>query len=33
MHSKYDAFEFTAFMKHYLKDHPEVVKDQERGWN
>lgn len=25
--------EFTLFMDKYLKDHPEVVKDQQRGWD
>jgi hypothetical protein len=25
--------EFTVFMNRYLKEHPEVVKDQERGRN
>ncbi|NWG87130.1 MAG: DUF3460 family protein [Hydrogenophilaceae bacterium] len=24
--------EFTLFMNKYLKEHPEVVKDQQRGW-
>jgi len=24
--------EFTAFINHYLEDHPEVVKEQHRGW-
>lgn len=24
--------EFTLFMDKYLKEHPEVVKDQQRGW-
>lgn len=24
--------EFTNFMSHYLEEHPEVVKDQHRGW-
>jgi len=24
--------EFTAFMNHYLEDHPEVLKEQHRGW-
>jgi hypothetical protein len=33
MHTHYDAFEFTAFMDKYLKEHPEVVKDKRRGWN
>ncbi len=25
--------EFTEFMDGYLKKHPEVVEDQQRGWN
>jgi hypothetical protein len=25
--------EFTRFMNQYLAQHPEVVKDQQRGWN
>jgi len=25
--------EFTLFMDRYLQQHPEVVKDQQRGWN
>ncbi len=25
--------EFTLFIDDYLKAHPEVVKDQQRGWN
>ncbi|HYP67378.1 MAG TPA: DUF3460 family protein [Thiobacillaceae bacterium] len=25
--------EFTVFMNHYLEEHPEVVEDQQRGWN
>ncbi len=33
MGSHYDVFEFTAFMDQYLKVHPEVVRDQQRGWN
>ena len=24
--------EFTDFMDHFLDDHPEVVRDQHRGW-
>ena len=24
--------EFTAFMNRYLKEHPEAVKEQRRGW-
>lgn len=33
MHSEYDADEFTAFMARYLRKHPEVVADQQRGWD
>jgi len=25
--------EFTLFMNRYLEQHPEVVKDQQRGWD
>lgn len=25
--------EFTVFMDRYLKEHPEVVKDQQHGWD
>jgi hypothetical protein len=25
--------EFMEFMDRFLKTHPEVVKDQNRGWN
>jgi hypothetical protein len=25
--------EFTLFMNQFLEQHPEVVKDQQRGWN
>ncbi len=25
--------EFTRFMDKFLKEHPEVVEDQQRGWN
>jgi hypothetical protein len=25
--------EFTLFMNNYLKQHPEVVRDQQRGWD
>ena len=25
--------EFTVFMSRYLQEHPEVVEDQQRGWN
>ena len=25
--------EFTVFMNQFLQDHPEVVKDQQFGWN
>ncbi len=25
--------DFTVFMNRYLKEHPEVVEDQQRGWN
>lgn len=25
--------EFTGFIDGYLKDHPEVVEDQKRGWD
>jgi len=25
--------EFMVFMNRYLKEHPEVVEDQHRGWN
>ena len=25
--------EFTVFMNRYLQEHPEVVEDQQRGWN
>lgn len=25
--------EFTLFMNQYLAEHPQVVEDQERGWN
>ena len=24
--------EFTAFINHYLEEHPDVVKEQHRGW-
>jgi hypothetical protein len=30
---KHYVSEFTRFIDHYLADHPEVVKDQKRGWN
>jgi hypothetical protein len=30
---KHYVSEFTVFMDEYLKEHPEVVKDQEQGWN
>jgi hypothetical protein len=33
MRSQYDAFDFTAFMDNYMKAHPEVVIDRQRGWN
>jgi hypothetical protein len=32
MHKNYVS-EFTVFMNGYLKAHPEVVEDQQRGWN
>jgi hypothetical protein len=25
--------EFTVFMNQYLAQHPEVVQDQQRGWD
>lgn len=25
--------EFAIFMDHYLHDHPEVVEDQQYGWD
>jgi len=25
--------EFTVFMSQFLEQHPEVVKDQQRGWD
>jgi hypothetical protein len=25
--------EFTVFMNHFLEEHPEVVEDQQHGWN
>jgi hypothetical protein len=31
--TRYDAFEFTAFMDAYMKEHPEVAADQKRGWD
>ena len=30
---KYDAFEFCGFMQDFLQAHPEVVEDQQRGWD
>jgi hypothetical protein len=33
MPTHYDVYEFTVFMDKYLKEHPEVVKDQQRIWN
>ena len=32
MESNYVS-EFALFMNRYLADHPEVVEDQQRGWN
>lgn len=35
MDKRYDkqyVSEFTRFIDHYLAEHPEVVKDQKRGW-
>ena len=29
----YDATEFTQFISAFLKNHPEVVDDQRKGWN
>lgn len=29
----YDAFEFCRFMQDFLQAHPEVVEDQQRGWD
>lgn len=31
-HSQYVS-EFTQFIDAFLKEHPEVVEDQHRGWN
>lgn len=33
MRTNYAAFEFTLFMESYLQEHPEVVEDQQRGWD
>jgi hypothetical protein len=33
MQQDYDAFEFMTFMAQFLKDHPEVLKDQQAGWD
>lgn len=33
MKPEYNAFEFTAFMDRFLKAHPEVLKDQQVGWD
>jgi hypothetical protein len=33
MRTNYEAFEFTTFMDAYLHDHPEVVEDQQLGWD
>jgi hypothetical protein len=33
MKNDYDAFEFTTFIERFLKEHPEVVADQQRGWD
>ncbi len=33
MPGDYDAFDFTAFMDDYMKEHPEVIIDQKRGWD
>lgn len=30
---KHYVSEFTAFMDHFLKEHPEVVEEQMRGYN
>ena len=30
---KHYVSEFTVFMNGYLQAHPEVVEDQQRGWN
>ena len=30
--SKEYVSDFEKFMNQYLKDHPEVVKEQRRGW-
>lgn len=24
--------DFTAFMEHFLEEHPEVIEDQRKGW-
>lgn len=32
-YDKHYVSEFTRFIDHYLAEHPEVVKDQKRGWN
>jgi hypothetical protein len=30
---KHYVSEFMVFIDAYLKEHPEVVKDQRRGWD
>ncbi len=33
MYTDYNVYEFTAFMDRYLKEHPEVVLDQQLIWS
>lgn len=30
---QYDAFEFYRFMQDFLQAHPDVIEDQQRGWD
>jgi hypothetical protein len=34
LHMKnFDVYEFENFMDQFLKEHPEVVREQHRGWS